>query len=671
MNKIKRIIRSIFQDSKISRNIKFYFIGMAFVMTVAFMAVFILYTRSLMIDAGIKNMNDLSVRCAEDIQHQIEMYINQTRSVVVSITLSQSGQYSGQMTRYDVENVVSSFFKNTESVITGIKWERNAFDGVDNTLKSDPLYANYDGEFNAVFVKENNQVVRKTDYYFDPNIYANVRKDPVPHFLPIQEVIIKGKRIITLPLVVPLINHREQKFLGAFFSYIPVESINIIANRYKEKTKLEMNEVIYDNKFTIVADCQNPKNIGEELAIAYRQESVHPEVFAQPTTQLIDKYGISHHANIVNCGGGTRLCVLFSTYKSNFTSGLGDQIRTFIITAVVLLFLALMTASFMGHKIGEPISQMLKACRQMASGNINFAFNTKIKGNNEIVELFTAFEQMSKNIRKIVYDVKQSAQNVNSAGKELSKSASLMAAGANQQASASEQVYTAMEEMTASIKKNSVNAKETEDITNKVVQSVQIANKSVSTTVEAMKNITDKISIINEIVGRTDLLAVNAAIEAARVGELGKGFAVVASEIRKLAEKSQAAAQEIDTLTANGVRQAENSGKLLQMLVPEINKTSMLVHEITASSVEQNSNAAQVNHALQQLNDITQQNASTAEQLSTSADESQAQAELLDSTMDFFKLADNTSLSEIAELNRQAEAILAKIEMLKQQQHEE
>ena len=149
---------------------------------------------------------------------------------------------------------------------------------------------------------------------------------------------------------------------------------------------------------------------------------------------------------------------------------------------------------------------------------------------------------------------------------------------------------------------------------------------------------------------------------------MGKGFAVVASEIRKLAEKSQTAAKEIDTLTVSGVKQAQNSGKLLEMLVPEINKTSQLVHEITAASVEQISNAEQVNNALVQLNHITQQNASTAEELSTSADESQSQAELLGSTMDFFKLGNNSSTTEITELNKQVAKLLDRIDQLKKQE---
>lgn len=671
MKKIKNILSRLFSGSRIARMIYLLFISMGVVMTVAFLIIFLLYNKKIMDEAGTKSMNDLSTRCAEDIQHEMSVYLGQTMSIVTAQTMSVHGALSGQLRRDDINAILKGYFRHTDVLVGGVKWEPNAFDGADDQYKDDPLFSAYNGELNIFFVREDSTtIVHKPNYQLDPALYNQIRKNPVGQIMHAEFITVAGKRVLALPLAMPFIARDRKTFLGAFVEYIPVTKFNAIARKFKEQTDIEMAEVIFDNNFTIIADAQNPGNNGKRLGEVYGKPSEHPEVFNSPESHLVDELGISHHANVLQCGGGdNKWTVLFSTYTYNFSKNLYEQLRTFAIIAFVLLLITLVIATIIGNKIGRPISQMIQGCRQIAKGNINVSFNHKdIKGSTEISELFSAFDDMAKNIRRIVSDVKQSAQNVNSAGKELSKSASMMAQGANQQASASEQVSTAMDEMTASIQKNAVNAKETEDITNKVVQSVQIANKSVGTTAEAMKNITNKIGIINEIAGRTDLLAVNAAIEAARVGELGKGFAVVASEIRKLAERCQAAAQEIDTLTANGVKQAENSGRLLEMLVPEINKTSQLVHEITSASVEQNCNAAQVNNAILQLNNITQQNAATAEELSTSADESQSQAELLDSTMDFFKLDSTTTISEIATLNREAEAILKRIDELKQQQ---
>ncbi|MFW6329002.1 MAG: methyl-accepting chemotaxis protein, partial [Alkalispirochaetaceae bacterium] len=154
--------------------------------------------------------------------------------------------------------------------------------------------------------------------------------------------------------------------------------------------------------------------------------------------------------------------------------------------------------------------------------------------------------------------------------------------------------------------------------------------------VVAMRQITDKISVIDEIARRTNMLALNAAIEAARAGEAGRGFAVVASEVRRLAERSQVAASEITDLSRSTVDSVEEAGRSFEALVPEIERTAELVQEITATSKEQSTGAGQITKAVQQLDQVIQGNAAAAEELASTARELEDQATSLEETIDFF-----------------------------------
>jgi len=163
----------------------------------------------------------------------------------------------------------------------------------------------------------------------------------------------------------------------------------------------------------------------------------------------------------------------------------------------------------------------------------------------------------------------------------------------------------------------------------------------VTETVSAMKEIATKISIIEEIARQTNLLALNAAIEAARAGEHGKGFAVVATEVRKLAERSQISAGEINKLSASSVEVAEKAGETLLRIIPDIQRTAELVSEINAASNEQNTGAEQINKAIQQLDKVIQQNASVTEETASTSEELSSQAEQLQDTMSFFRTGNN------------------------------
>jgi methyl-accepting chemotaxis protein len=267
--------------------------------------------------------------------------------------------------------------------------------------------------------------------------------------------------------------------------------------------------------------------------------------------------------------------------------------------------------------------------------------------------LMRSLSMMVASLTSTIGQIKTAASEVSSGSVALSTATTQLSEGATEQSAAAEQASSAMEEMVANIRQNASNAEQTEKIAAQSAMDAKESGKSVGDAVDAMKEIASKISIIEEIARQTNMLALNAAIEAARAGEHGKGFAVVAAEVRKLAERSQKAAGEINHLSASTVKVAERAGEMLQRLVPNIEKTAALVQEISAASAEQQTGAEQINTALQQLQSVIQQNASGSEEMAATSEELSSQAQQMLSSVERFQMEEaEESESSILRLDR-------------------
>ncbi len=328
--------------------------------------------------------------------------------------------------------------------------------------------------------------------------------------------------------------------------------------------------------------------------------------------------------------------LLYFISMTQFVAGMNGVLETWWATPVnfavgTVIFI------YINKLLRIPLNNAIGQVKEVAEGNLQIEIQ-KSESTNELGILNNSLLELVKKLNTVIGEIDSNSDNLAASSQQLSSSSQQLSQGANEQASSIEEVSSTMEQITSNIQQNTDNARHTEKISEEAYKGViDVAERAKQANI-ANKEIVDKITIINDIAFQTNILALNAAVEAARAGEQGKGFAVVAAEVRKLAESSKKAAEEIVALAEKSLQLSTGAGMVMMETMPKIEKTTQLVQEIAAASAEQNNGANQVNTAIQQMNLVVQQNASSSEELAANSEELSGQADVLKDLIAFFKI---------------------------------
>lgn len=600
-----------------------------------------------------------SLETSAQLQNYLDRPIESARNMANSFS---SLRKAGNKNRsYYSGLIMETLDKNEEYLAVWSMWEDDALDGNDAAYIHSSMY-DEKGHFNVTFYKNKGVIMSEKvrienyneDYYTLP---AESQQEVIMEPYYYSYVNDSAEMFFETNVAIPIVE--DGKTMGVIGVDIDL----------KELSKITESIRLFETGFGILVS-------NEGMVAAYHDQEVIGQPFAEHfdfvdetmqssikngdiTNTVVNSEQLGYEfflsINPIVVGNSTTPWALCTVVPMRETLKDADKVmyRALAVGIIGLLILTLLIV-FQASNFLKPIHKAIELSRQIAGGNLTATIEVDRK--DELGTLQESLSTMKRKLTEMVQKLQQVSGNIAEASYQINATAQQLSSGATELAASTEEVSSTMEQMAVNIEQNTQNAVQTDKIATIVAQDAKQVLKASQDSMVSIKNIAEKIRIINDIAFQTNILALNAAVEAARAGEHGRGFAVVAAEVRKLAERSKAAADEINSLSNSSVSITEDATGLLNNIIPQIEKTTNLIQDISAASSEQSTGAEQVNNAMQQLNNVTQQNASASEEMSSSAEQMTGQAEQLKDLIAYFSIEEESVQPVALQQNRKVHA---------------